>query len=154
MTLAPPAAQVVGRILDPATLPGGAALLMKAARKAGGWHVWATRAEVLRPVKVTAAKDSADGVAVYADRPFDRVLVKGKHHSGRRFVVQYLGGKTVSAYVRTRAHTCFVPGSLLSLSDTSVSTDPTPHSWTTPTPMWRSASVTTVKAYLADEGQP
>jgi hypothetical protein len=76
---------MVGRITDDTELPGGAVLLMKRARAAGGWFCWATGGIVT--VKVTKV----------------RALVKGRHHDGRRFAVQYLDGSPKSAWVRDGA---------------------------------------------------
>jgi hypothetical protein len=74
---------MVGRITDDTELPGGAVLLMKRAREAGGWFTWAT------------------GGSYYgAKTEKGRVLVKGRHADGRRFVVNYVEGKVSSAYVR------------------------------------------------------
>ena len=71
-------------------LPGGAVALMKLARKAQtSWFVWTDLGRIVKPVKVTAAKDTPDGAAVYEDRDFPRILVKGKA-PGRGWVVQYL----------------------------------------------------------------
>lgn len=111
---------MVGRIEDEtdiAGLPGGAALILKAARAAGGWHCWATRGVLMLPVKVVAAKDSADGKAVYEDRPHERVLVKGRSSDGwQRMVVQYVkhrGSWTVaSAYVFDLARRSFEPATV------------------------------------------
>jgi hypothetical protein len=49
-----------------------------------------TEGRIVKPVKVTAAADTSDGHPVYEDRPHRRLLVKGRHPDGRRFVVQYL----------------------------------------------------------------
>jgi hypothetical protein len=73
---------MVGRITDDTELPGGAVLLMKRAREAGGWFTWATGGSVT--VEVTKK----------------RALIKGRHADGRRFVVQYLDGSPRSAWVR------------------------------------------------------
>jgi hypothetical protein len=75
---------MVGRITDQTQLPGGARLLMKRARDAGGWFTWAT------------------GGGWYAaprggSKP--RVLVKGRSDEGERFVVSYVDGKAHTAYI-------------------------------------------------------
>lgn len=145
---------MVGRVLDPLSLPASAAQVMKTARASGGWFVWATRANVTRPVKVIAAKDN-DGHAVYEDQPAVRLLVKGIRAtpltgsgSGRRFVVQYLDGKPESVYVLKREHACLVPGSLLAHvpgDDKRHFTPPTPHRWDTDLPTWERISITELK---------
>jgi hypothetical protein len=76
------APQMVGRITDETQLPGGAVLLMKRAREAGGWFTWAT-------------------TGLFDGKP--RVHVKGRHPDGRRYVVLYVNGKSHSAYVRNAA---------------------------------------------------
>lgn len=80
--------------IDPAELPGGVALVLKAARTSGGWFCWVTGGRREKPVKVAAAEGKRP--AVYEDRPFPRRLVKGRHSDGRRFVVVYLEVKPAS----------------------------------------------------------
>jgi hypothetical protein len=113
---------------------------MKAARKAGGWFTWSTVGTVTKPVKTVAAKDSGDGKAVFVDREHERLLVKGVHLDGRRFVVQYVEGadtgmKQESAYVLNDQH-------IATTDDGEVVT------WVTPRPTWVAASVSEVKRYL------
>lgn len=152
---------VVGRVLDAATLPGGAALIAKAARNAGGWIVWASSARVLRPVKVVAAKDAPDGTAVFEDQPHEQMLLKGRRADpGRSFVVMYLRPagepkwKIERAYVFTTHHTATVPGGLLSLSNTKERKPDEVHHWTSERPTYDPSSVTGVKTYIAEEGAP
>lgn len=144
---------LVGRVLDAGTLPGGVALVMKAARKAGGWFVWASSGTLRKPVKVLEAKEAPDGKAVYEERTFERVLVKGEHCDGRRFVAAYVlekqGWKADHAYVWTRRMRCLAPGNLLFFSDLDSATPSTPHEWDIEEPAWRSATLTEVKEYLS-----
>ena len=155
-----PAPRVVGRRAapDPVTLPGGVVLLLKACRTAG-FFAWVTEGRIVKPVKVVAAKDSGTGSAVYEDRDFERLLVKGRHRDGRRFVVQYLVDgsgqwKTESAYLLTRHHEGVAPGPLRSWTDTKTEEPGTPVEWVSETPSFDAASVTAVKAYIAGAGVP
>lgn len=145
--------RVVGRC-GPEDLPGGAVALLKAARKAGGWYAFTTAGTITKPVKILAAKDNG-GTAVYEDRPFPRLLVKGRGPDGRRFVVQYLktGERWAceTAYVHTTEHRCEAPGALTSWTDTKKSEPSTPHRWTTEEPLMRAASIAEVKAYVAGD---
>lgn len=149
------APRVVGRRAapDPVTLPGGVVALLKKCREAG-FFAWVTEGRIVKPVKITAAKDSPDGAAVYEDRAFERLLVKGRHGDGRGFVVQYLvdgkgGWKAESSYLRTREHHGVTPGPLLSWTDTSTEQPGEPLSWVSEQPSYDAASVTEVKAYVA-----
>lgn len=130
--------RMVGRITDAGSLGGGAKALLVACRKAGGWFSWATAGTITKPVKIVAAKESGDGKAVFEDRPFERVLVKGRHHDGRRFVVQYVDSKAETAYVLSHHHEVTLE-------------DGHPWTWRTERPYWRSASVSEVKTYIGTE---
>ena len=106
---------MVGRITDENELPGGAVLLMKRARDAGGWFTWATGGTITKPVKV-ATRAETGGAAEYEERQVPRVLVKGRHREGSRFVVAYYDGKIGSAYVRNH-HGIFRPATVAEVRD-------------------------------------
>jgi hypothetical protein len=129
---------MVGRC-GPDGLPGGAVAVLKVAAKAGGWFTWTTEGTVTKPVKTVAAKDSPDGKAIFEDRPFARVHIKGRSRDGRRFVLRYIlnGDKwTVDAtYILTHEHE-------------ATTDDGETIRWTTEKPSFDAASVAEVKAYV------
>ena len=146
---------VVGRLMAPEALPGGVAAIFKACRKAGGWYVWATVGRIVKPVKTVAATESGTGSAVYEDRPFLRVLAKGLHADGRRFVAEYVRDgkgtwKAESGYVWTSEHECVAPGYLDStLLAAATETAGTVFRWTSPRPAFRRVSSSELKGYIA-----
>ena len=146
---------VVGRLMAPEALPGGVATIFKACRKAGGWYVWATVGRITKPVKTVAAAESGTGSAVYEDRPFLRVLAKGLHDDGRRFVAEYVrdskgAWKAESAYVWTTEHEAKAPGYLDStIVANATESAGTVHRWTSPRPAFRRVSSTHLKGYIA-----
>ena len=153
----PPRAGMVGRIVDPATVPGGAALVAKAAR-AGSlrWFVWFSRGATVKPVKIVAASESPDGKAVFEDRSFATIFVKGRHVDGRRFAVRYVETKpgtwsADTAIVLTHEHSCTLPPERLSLSDpTKVTEGGEVYRWTTERPYFDTVPVSQVKQYTKE----
>lgn len=130
---------VVGRITDPDHLPGGAATIAKATRKGSlRWFVWATAGTITKPVKTVAATESADGKAIFEDRPFRRVHLKAVHPDGRAYVVRYIeergAWKADVAYVLRHDHACTLE-------------DGSRHEWRTERPYFDAVSVSDLKHY-------
>jgi hypothetical protein len=136
---------MVGRVVDPAALPGGAALIAKAVRKASlRWFLWCTVGTLTKPVKTVAASESPDGKAVFEDGTFRRVHVKGVHPDGRAFVVRYVEAKadqwsSDAAYVLRRNHV-------------ATADDGEVIEWRTERPTFDAVTVSDLKHYTKDGG--